>query len=71
MSYKHSRVPFNSHNFRYKTSHAEISYVSTQQEEEDDIPLEEVKGSHSTKVGTVFRRPAKPGTPPMLPLFNN
>ena len=35
---------------RYKTSHAEISYVSTEQQEEDDFHLEEVRGSHSTKV---------------------
>ena len=35
---------------RYKASHAEISYVSTEQQEEDDFHLEEVRGSHSTKV---------------------
>merc|ERR1712241_331655 len=40
---------------RYKTSHAEISYVSTEQQEEDDFHLEEVRGSHSTKVEAVVK----------------
>ena len=40
---------------RAYTNRAEISYVSTKVEENDEQALEEVKGSHSTKVEAVVR----------------
>ena len=37
---------------RSMTAHAEISYVSTRSQEEEQIPdMGDIKGSHSTKVG--------------------
>ena len=38
------------------TAHAEISYVSTKNEdEEDEFQMEDVKGSHSTKIEAVLK----------------
>ena len=41
--------------FRSMTAHAEISYVSTKNEKEEEFDLETVKGSHSTKVEAVLK----------------
>ena len=41
--------------FRSVTAHAEISYVSTKNEKEEEFELETVKGSHSTKVEAVLK----------------
>ena len=40
---------------RSVTAHAEISYVSTKIEEEEQFDMEAVKGSHSTKVEAVIK----------------
>jgi len=40
---------------RSLTSHAEISYVSTKNEHEEEYAIEDVKGSHSTKVEAVLK----------------
>ena len=40
---------------RSVTAHAEISYVSTKIEEEEQFDMETVKGSHSTKVEAVIK----------------
>merc|ERR1712130_688365 len=37
------------------TSHAEISYVSTKNEHEEEYDIEDIKGSHSTKVEAVMK----------------
>ena len=37
------------------TAHAEISYVSTKNEQEDEFDMEDVKGSHSTKVEAILK----------------
>ena len=47
---------------RSMTAHAEISYVSTRSQEEEQIPdMGDIKGSHSTKVGDT--------PPPLLNIF--
>lgn len=40
---------------RSTTSHAEISYVSTKNEHEEEYDIEDIKGSHSTKVEAVIK----------------
>jgi len=40
---------------RSMTAHAEISYVSTKNEQEDEFDMEDVKGSHSTKVEAILK----------------
>ena len=37
------------------TAHAEISYVSTKNEQEDEFDMEDVEGSHSTKVEAILK----------------
>jgi predicted short-subunit dehydrogenase-like oxidoreductase (DUF2520 family) len=42
---------------RAMTAHAEISYVSTVSQEKEGPDMEDIKGSHSTKVGRPSTNP--------------